>query len=476
MMEKEFYKYGEKLQFVHTKEMFDEESQKLLDFLLKYAEIIKYANSNSNSNYRYYGKALSETSILLGNSGIDDLFEILQGKQVEFQKDYLSEKIEFATEDPKISFTLKKKSDNQYVILPNVEIFNVSILKGKEYKYILDSKKIYRCSKEFENANLKLLEFFRQNYMTEIVLGKEELTQLFSIIMPKVKAAITIENISEEEIEKYKPKELVVKVYLDFDEPFKRLVHQGMILGPDGNKMSKSKGNTVSPEEYIDEYGSDVFRMYLMFGFDYKQGGPWNEKGIEAMAKFFTRVEKLVEDSKVVCKESSETNNIGDKEKELLRTKNQTIKLMTENIEDFRFNTAIARNMELSNAINDYMKEKEINKEILEKTVETLIILLAPLAPHFAEEEWQKLGKEEFVYNQKWPQVSEKELSGGKKDIPVQLNGKLKFCVSVDAEISTEEMLEIIKNDERVIKLHENNNVVKDIYVPGRIYNIVVKK
>ncbi len=218
MMEKEFYKYGEKLQFVHIKEMFDEESQKLLEFLLKYAEIIKYANSNSNSNYRYYGKALSETSILLGNSGIDDLFEILQGKQVEFQKDYLNEKIEFATENPEISFTLKKTSDEQYAIMSNVEIFNVTILRGKEYKYILDAKKIYRCSKEFENTNLKLLEFFRQNYMTEIVLGKEELTQLFSIIMPKVKAAIAIENISEEEIEKYKPKELVVKVYLDFDE------------------------------------------------------------------------------------------------------------------------------------------------------------------------------------------------------------------------------------------------------------------
>ena len=264
--------------------------------------------------------------------------------------------------------------------------------------------------------------------------------------------------------------------YLSFDEPFKRLVHQGMILGPDGNKMSKSKGNTVSPEEYIDEYGSDVFRMYLMFGFDYKQGGPWNEKGIEAMAKFFTRVEKLVEDSKAICKENKGTNSIGDKEKELLRTKNQTIKLMTENIEDFRFNTAIARSMELSNAINDYMKEKDINVEILAKTVETLITVIAPLAPHFAEEEWQKLGKEEFVYNQKWPQVSEKELSGGKKDIPVQLNGKLKFCVSVGAEMSNDEMLEVIKNDERVIKLHENNNVVKDIYVPGRIYNIVVKK
>ena len=218
MMQKAFYKYGEKLQFVHTREMFDGESQELLEFLLKYAEIIKYANSNSNSNYRYYGKALSETSILLGNTGIDDLFQILQGKQVEFQRDYLNEKIEFVNQDPEISFALKKKINNQYVITPNVEIFNVSILKGKQYEYILDSKKIYRCSKEFENTNLKLLEFFRQNYMTEIVLGEEELTQLFSIIMPKVKNAIKIENLTEAEIEKYKPKELIIKMYLDFDE------------------------------------------------------------------------------------------------------------------------------------------------------------------------------------------------------------------------------------------------------------------
>ena len=83
--------------------------------------------------------------------------------------------------------------------------------------------------------------------------------------------------------------------FLSFDEPFKRLIHQGMILGPDGNKMSKSKGNTVSPDEYIEKVGADIFRMYLMFGFDYKQGGPWNDKGIEAMQKFFARIEKLVE-------------------------------------------------------------------------------------------------------------------------------------------------------------------------------------
>jgi hypothetical protein len=218
MMEKEFYKYGEKLQFIHTREMFEDESQTLLDFILRYAEIIKYANSNSNSNYRYYGKALSDTSIILGNSGIDDLFDILNGKQVIFQKDYTTEEIEFTEEQPKIEFKLKKVKEEQYTIMPNIEIFNVTIMKGKKYKYVLEEKKLHRCTKEFENTNLKLLELFRQNYMTEVLLGKEELTQLFSVIIPKVKNAITIENMAEEEIEQYKPKELETKVYLDFDK------------------------------------------------------------------------------------------------------------------------------------------------------------------------------------------------------------------------------------------------------------------
>ena len=202
MLKKEFYRYGEKLQFIHTQENFEEESKPLLNFLLKYAEIIKYANSNSNSNYHYYGKALSDTSILLSNTGLDDLFEILKGTNVAMQKDYHTEIIEFTEEQPKIEFALKKIKEDQYVILPNIEIYNVVILKGRNYKYILDDKKLYRCTKEFENSNLKLLELFRQNYMTEVSLGKQELTQFFSIIMPKVKDAIKIVNIPEEEIEK----------------------------------------------------------------------------------------------------------------------------------------------------------------------------------------------------------------------------------------------------------------------------------
>ncbi len=218
MIDKEFYRYGEKLQFIHTEDAFEEESKKLLDFIMKYAEIIKYANSNSNSNYKYYGKALSESNIIVGNSAIDDLFDVLKGKTVDFQKDYNFLKVEFTEEKPKIEFLLKKVDEEHFTIVPNIEIYKVNIIKGKKYKYILDDQKLYRCSKKFEDTNLKLLELFRQNYITEIKLGKKQLSELFSVVIPKVKNAIKVVNIPEEEIEKYKPKELETKLYLDFDK------------------------------------------------------------------------------------------------------------------------------------------------------------------------------------------------------------------------------------------------------------------
>ena len=218
MLEKEYYKYGEKLKFVHVKDAFEEGSKPLLEFILRYAEFIKYANSDSNANYKYYGKALSDTNIMLGNSGIDDLFEILKEKEVDFQKDYTNEKIKFTEEEPKIEFELKKTDEEKYIIIPNIEIFNVTIIKGKNYKYVLDKEKLYRCSKKFENTNLKMLEMFRQNYITEIELGENELLELFSIVIPKVKDAIKIKEDLKESLEKYKPKDLGVKVYLDFDD------------------------------------------------------------------------------------------------------------------------------------------------------------------------------------------------------------------------------------------------------------------
>lgn len=218
MMNKEFYRYGEKLKFTHTLDAFEDESKPLLDFIMKYAEIIKYANSNSNSNFKYYGKALSDTSIIIGNSAMDDLFESLKGRKIAFQKDYNISEIEFAEENPDIEFELKKIDDNNYIIEPNVDIYKVNIITGKKYKYIIDENKIYRCTKKFEKAQLKLLELYRDNYITELKLGKNELTDLFSVIIPRVKDAIKIENIPEDEIIVYTPKKLIVKMFLDFDE------------------------------------------------------------------------------------------------------------------------------------------------------------------------------------------------------------------------------------------------------------------
>lgn len=179
MLNKENYSYGKNLKFVHIKENFEEESQKLLDFLMKYAEIIKYANSNSNSNYRFYGNALSETSIILSNSGIDDLFEILKGKEILVKREYTENLVEFTEEKPDIEFILNKLGKDQYEIVPSIDIYKVSIIIGKKYKYVLSEKKLYRCTKEFENSNLKMLEIFRQNYMTEVKLGKKNYLSYF---------------------------------------------------------------------------------------------------------------------------------------------------------------------------------------------------------------------------------------------------------------------------------------------------------
>lgn len=219
MVNKEFYRYGDKLEFIHTKEMFDEDSQGLLEFLMKYAEIIAVTNSNANSNYRYYGKTLNESAIIIGNTAIDELFEKLKTKKVCLNKDSGKFIIEFVDEDPKkMEFKLEKISEEEYQIFANFDIYKTIILKGKEYNYILSDEKLYRCSKEFKNTNLKLLKLFRDNYSERILFGKNELGELFSVILPKVKGAIKIDKNMQEEVEKYQPEKLGVKVFFDFDE------------------------------------------------------------------------------------------------------------------------------------------------------------------------------------------------------------------------------------------------------------------
>ena len=212
MMLKENYKYGDKLEFVHRKEMFDQESQGLLEFVLK------YANSNANSNYRYYGKALNENNIILGNTGLDELFDIQKNKKVLIEKDYEVKAIDFLEEDPPLDFSLEQISDDEYKIIANFDIYKINILRGKNYKYVLTDKNLYRCSKEFTNTNLEMLTLFRENYVSEVMLGKKEIGDLFSIVLPKVKNAIKIEEKLKKEVEEYIPEKLRVKVFLDFDK------------------------------------------------------------------------------------------------------------------------------------------------------------------------------------------------------------------------------------------------------------------
>ena len=192
------------------------------------------------------------------------------------------------------------------------------------------------------------------------------------------------------------------------------------------------------------------------------------------MVKSFTRIEKLVETTNSL--KDNDYKEIGNAEKELLRVKNQTIKAMTTDLSDYRFNTSIARTMEYSNSLNDYIKNEKINVSLFKDCVKTFIILLTPLAPHFSEEQWEKLGYKNFAYQEKWPEVNEKELAGGTKNIPVQVNGKLKVLVTVGSEESNDEILKDIKKNEKVQELLNSENFVKEIYVPGKIFNIVVKK
>ncbi|EIV99274.1 leucine--tRNA ligase [Thermoanaerobacter siderophilus] len=265
--------------------------------------------------------------------------------------------------------------------------------------------------------------------------------------------------------------------YLDFDEPFKSLVHQGTILGPDGSRMSKSKGNVISPDEYIKEYGSDVFRLYLMFGFAYSEGGPWNDDGIKAIARFVNRVERFIEKFIEIRNNSGKTKDeMGEEEKELNYIRHYTIKSVTEDADKFQFNTAIARIMELVNALYKYEADVEVkNIKFYEEVVTDLIRLLAPFAPHFSEEMWEKLGYEYSVFNQKWPEWDEKALQRDVVEIAVQVNGKVRGRLEVPSKATDEEVEKLALSDKNVKAYVDGKEIKKVIVVKNRLVNIVVK-
>ncbi len=259
--------------------------------------------------------------------------------------------------------------------------------------------------------------------------------------------------------------------YIDFDEPFLSLVHQGTILGPDGFKMSKSRGNVVSPDEYIEKYGADAFRIYLMFGFSYIEGGPWNEKGIEAIAKFLERVERI-SDIANSLKNTPSQKQKGEREKQLDFVRNNTIKCVTNDMESFSFNTAVARIMELVNALYKYYGEGVDDVALFKDTVRDLVLLLAPLTPHFAEELNERAGSGKSVFRYSYPICNEKALVLDEIELAVQINNRIKCKLVVPTSCDNKEI------EKRVLALPQLKEELKDGYkkiivIPKRLVNIV---
>lgn len=217
MLKNENYRYGSKLEFIHNEQAFEEESIPLLHYIMKYAEIIKYANETTGS-YGHYGVSMQDDFITISNSGLDEIFEILKGKSIVLQSDYQEDKIYLQEGEPEIKFYLEKLQDGDYKLRTDLNIHEFEIFEGKNSIYFLYNKVLYRCNKKFEETTLKLIQFFKENYTKEIILQEEDLPKLFSVVFPKVKENICLDKLSKEEIDKYVPKDLYVKLYLDFNK------------------------------------------------------------------------------------------------------------------------------------------------------------------------------------------------------------------------------------------------------------------
>ncbi len=254
--------------------------------------------------------------------------------------------------------------------------------------------------------------------------------------------------------------------YLNFDEPFTSLVHQGLILGPDGTKMSKSRGNIVNPDTYVNEYGSDIFRLYLLFGFSYFEGGPWNDDGIKSIAKFVDRFERIV------TKKYEVVNQDAKADKELLYALNYCVKAVTTDLENFSFNTAVARIMELVNAM--YKLDGKASAGVWEETVDKLIRLVAPMMPHIAEELYSARGGEGFVVCAPYPVCDESKLVLDSVELAVQINSKIRAKIVVPSSADNAEIERITLSDSAVLSALEGKTPRKVIVIKGRLVNIVV--
>jgi len=261
------------------------------------------------------------------------------------------------------------------------------------------------------------------------------------------------------------------------DEPFQKLIHQGTITNQ-GAKMSKSKDNVVDPNVLLNQYGSDVFRMYLMFMGPYELGGDWSDKGIVGVDRFVQRTYAMFEAHKNLAidnpaKEKYDLNDLKDYEKNIYRKINQTLKKVGIEIEHFHFNTAVASLMEL---LNELKSLSECRKEIQTYLLERFALMVSALAPHLGEECWQLLGNKQSVFEKPvWFDVDKNALSVDSITVVVQINGKVRSKIDLAVNTPEADVKKAVFTDEKVKSYTDGKQLVKEIYVPNKIYNIVVK-
>ena len=247
---------------------------------------------------------------------------------------------------------------------------------------------------------------------------------------------------------------------VDFDEPFHKLFNQGMITGKNGIKMSKSKGNVISPDDLVRDYGCDSLRMYELFVGPPELDAEWDDRGIEGVYRFLSRFWNLVMDNKDKNIKAS---------KEMIKARHKMIHMITTRLEGFSLNTVISGFMECNNnLIAIAKKEGGMDKE----TLEAAVLLLAPFAPHMGEELWEELGHTDSVFHHEWPAHDEEAMKDDEVEIPVQVNGKTKAVISIPVDISKEDAIAKAKE---VLGDKLSGNIIKEIYVPKKIVNIVAK-
>ena len=243
--------------------------------------------------------------------------------------------------------------------------------------------------------------------------------------------------------------------------------------------MSKSKGNVVNPADFTDVYGSDVFRMYLMFMGPYDLGGDWSDKGIVGVDRFVQRLFTLANNQKDLLKRSASKNkytldSLNEEEKAVYRKVNQTVEKYDNELENFRFNTAVAFLMELLNEVTKNFDN--VKDEVKVYVLERFVYLLAPLAPHFAEEVWEILGSNKTLFeNPQWFEVDKDALAVDSITIVIQVSGKVRGKVEMPVNATEEEVKAEVWKDEKVKSHTEGKTIVKEIYIKGKIYNIVAK-